>query len=116
MAETLQFVKGDELIETFLVEHSDGEILDLTGLSVRGVIRWKRHGRILLTVGAEIEVETMAPVRAADPVNQQPHGFFRLTEDQTAIIPYGAVAFLRMTVIETGVTLSTFEYPLEILV
>lgn len=113
MSESLKFFGGDELIETFLLEHTNGEIVDLTGLSVSGVVLWRRLNRIPLSVGAELTIVTLYPTRAVDPEDQVPHGYFRLTELQTDLIPYGATAGLRLTVIEGGVTMSTYPFLME---
>lgn len=113
MTATTPLVGGDEFIEPFLLEDEDGEILDLTGLAVTGWLRWRGKDRIALT-GAELDVRTMAPERAVDPAVQDPHGFVHLLEEQTAVIPVGALTEIFMTVVDDeGVTLSTYEGVLE---
>lgn len=111
MTVALSFVGGDEIIEPFLLENSDGEIFDLTGMTVSGGIWWRERERMPLTVGAGlgIEITSLLP-----PDVQTPHGFIRLTEAQTALIPQGQVASIRVVAVSgDAVTMSSYFYPLE---
>lgn len=113
MTTPLEFVGGDDVIEPFLIEKTDGTIQDLTGTYLSGVVAWRGRNRITLSVGSELLITNMAPARAVVDADQIPHGHFRLTELQTILIPEGQIALLRLTVVEGGVTMSTYNYPLK---
>lgn len=114
MSSAVKFVGGDEVVEPFLIESSEGNIIDLSGLTVTGSIWWRGKSRIALTVIAGIEIENLFPARNNDPDLQEPHGNIRLSEVQTALIPYGRISSLRMRVVTPdSVTMSSYLAPLE---
>lgn len=110
---TVQLVGGDDFVHGFVIEDSDGEILDLSGYAVSGNVFWRGRVRVLLANGVEIDVQTLYPELAPDPEVQEPHGYIVLTEEQTATIPFGAIASIGLTVNRGGLTLSTFDVYLD---
>lgn len=116
MTVALQFVGGDEIVEPFLLHGSQGTIIDLSGLALSGGVWWQRRERISLAVGAGLGVEVVTPLPAttAGDVPQDPHGYIRITEAQSALIPLGQIASLRLKAVNAdGVTMSSFFAPLE---
>jgi hypothetical protein len=114
MTDVLKFVGGDEVIEPFLIEDSDGNILDLADMTVTGSVRWRDLSRIALGVGTGIEIINNRPDRSSDPSTQEPHGFFTLSELQTISIPFGQVSSLRIKAVSSGVvTMSSFLVAME---
>lgn len=116
MTAALRFVGGDEVIEPFLLEATDGEIIDLTEMQpITGGVWWRGRQRIDLTVGAGIEITNVRPARAASEATQTPHGKVTLTEVQSRLIPFGQIASLRLVAVRAidTITMSTYFAPLE---
>lgn len=116
MTAALRFVGGDEVIEPFLLEATDGEILDLTEMQpITGGVWWHGRQRIALTEGAGIEIENVRPARAASGATQTPHGRITLSEAQSILIPFGQIASLRLIAVRAidTVTMSSYFAPLE---
>lgn len=111
----LQLVGGDEVIEPFLLEHTNGLIVDLDTMEpLIGGVWWRGRKRISISEGAGIIINTPHPERAAEGEHQVEHGTVTLTEDQTLLLPFGQIASLRIVCINgDGVTMSTFLHPLE---
>lgn len=114
MATALQLVGGDEIVEPFILENTDGSLVDLATVTIDGSIWWRGRERIPLPVGSSIIINVLFPVRAENPDDQVPHGFWHLTEDDTRQLPFGQIAGLRIVAVDgNGVTMSTYFYPLE---
>lgn len=114
MTDALKFVGGDEVIEPFLIDDSEGNILDLAGMTITGAVWWRGKARIALAVGTGIEIINNLPDRSSDPNTQEPHGFFSLSEPQTDSIPFGQVSSLRIKAVTAEiVTISSYLIALE---
>lgn len=109
-SDTIRFVGGDDLVEPFTIS-ANGSPVDLTGLSVTGEIRWGGAVQIVLAPEAGLNIANMQ----ADPIH--PHGFIILTKQQTAQVPTGRVAKLRLHVTYPagggGYVLSSFDRYLD---
>lgn len=119
MSAIWQFAGGDDPRQPFLLERSDGQILDLTGLNVSGAVRWGGRSRIPLVAGVQIEIQENAPERAPAEEVQVPHGYVQLRTilgvSFSDLIPVGNIGRLRMTVVRIvdGVKMSTHDFPME---
>lgn len=108
MADTIQFVGGDDLVEPFQIT-ANGAPVDLTGAVVSGRVR-SRVSQVSfdLAPGAGLEMSALAPT------GTDPHGFIVLSELQTASLPIGAVSDVRISVMDqNGLVASTFTHTLE---
>lgn len=92
---TIPFVPGSEIIQPFLVL-AEATIVNIAGGTVTAEV---------LAFGAvafrpAVDIEEVAP---APELDQRPHGVVRITEEQTALIPDGAL--LRVIYVQAGVTM-----------
>lgn len=97
---TIPFAPGSEIIQPFLIV-AEATIVNIAGGTVTAEV---------LVFGAAsfspaVEIEDAAP---APEVDQQPHGVVRITEEQTALIPDGAL--LRVIYTQNGVTMPALAW------
>jgi hypothetical protein len=100
---TIPFVPGSEIIQPFLIL-AESAIVDIADGTVTAEI---------LTFGSVafspvVEIENASPQPEPD---QQPHGVVRLTEEQTAMIPDGAL--LRLVYVQSGVTMPALSWVMK---
>lgn len=117
MTAALRFVGGDEVIEAFVLTHTDGSIVDLATVefTMTAGVWWRGRVRIALALDDGIEISNQHPALAGADEDQVPHGIFRLSETRTLLIPFGQIAALRIAVIRSldSVTMSSYFAPLE---
>lgn len=117
MTTATRFVGGDEIVVPFLLETTDGDIVDLATVTFMrsSGVWWRGLPRIPILRGFGIEVTNENPPRAAEGDEQEPHGVIRLVEDTTDDIPFGQIASLRLVVFRTadGITESSEFAPLD---
>lgn len=111
--ECRQFRGGDDFVEPFLIENTDGSIADLTGATVTGTLSSSR-GQVGLTVGNGIEIANLNPPVASGTDPQLQHLYVHLTPAQTEGLPYGALSSLWLTIVSADrLTTSTQTKRLE---
>lgn len=100
---TIPFVPGSEIIQPFLIL-AESAIVDIAGGAVTAEVL--AFGAVVFS--PSVEIENNAPPPEPD---QQPHGVVRLTEEQTAMIPDGAL--LRLVYVQAGVTMPALSWMMK---
>jgi hypothetical protein len=112
MADSVQFIGGDHLVEPFLINAEDGSIADLTDVPISGSITWD-EGSIALASNSGLHLSNVKPDLAEGSDPQEPHGYLVLTPEQTSALPMGRQTVFRLTVVNKGLRSSTFQKYLE---
>jgi hypothetical protein len=114
MATPVQFVGGDDIIETFLIETTEGEIADLSGCVITGEVSWRGKPRILLSQGDGINIIALHPERATDSSLQVQHGSFHIPKTRSGELPMGNIATVRVISVDAAdIRSSSHLYRLE---
>lgn len=96
----IPFAPGSEIIQPFLIL-AESTIVDISGGTVTAEVL--AFGSV--TLNPAVDIENNAPAPDDD---QEPHGTVTLTEEQTAVIPDGAL--LRVIYVQNGVTMPAMAW------